>query len=475
MSLIRGSTAAALAAFGMTIATFAETITVCASGCDYTSINAAIAAASDGDVIQLAAETYFEGEVVDTQGKSIVLRGSVGPDGNPESEISGGGQHRVLVCRSGESAGTRIESLVIRDGLRRSSGGGGAAVVECSPWFVDCVFVGNVTTNDSFLTGGGGGVLVYYGNPRFEDCIFEENTAPLGGGLRTIGSSVLVNNGVVARNAALDSGGGIDAYTSGITLSSVLMEDNTASIRGGGMHAISTNVAINFSTFRDNQAGSGGGVSLQGFDVQSVLSSTFSGNVATSNNGGAAYVQYGNQPDGALWTGCTFFGNRANDSGGAIAVSGFGTGGQGDPGWRCVLAQFIQNEAGVQGGAIDFSGNFLNRQPSVVGTDFSGNSAPVGASISLGSSLAELTDCEFDECCQVSPLTGFEDGGSNDLGWPCVDCIGDVTCDSNVTSSDLGRLISAWGTASPRYDLDEDGNVDSADLGLLIAAWGPCN
>ncbi len=54
----------------------AETITVCASGCDYTSINAAIGAASDGDVIQLAAETYFEGSQIDTLGKAITLRGS---------------------------------------------------------------------------------------------------------------------------------------------------------------------------------------------------------------------------------------------------------------------------------------------------------------------------------------------------------------------------------------------------------------
>ena len=59
----------------------AETITVCASGCDYTSINAAIGAASDGDVIQLAAETYFEGEQIDTLGKAITLAGCVGQGG----------------------------------------------------------------------------------------------------------------------------------------------------------------------------------------------------------------------------------------------------------------------------------------------------------------------------------------------------------------------------------------------------------
>ena len=69
--MYRPLTIVALAASGLfafaTTAT-AETITVCANGCDYTSINDAIDASSNGDVIQLAAETYFEGDEIDTDG-----------------------------------------------------------------------------------------------------------------------------------------------------------------------------------------------------------------------------------------------------------------------------------------------------------------------------------------------------------------------------------------------------------------------
>ena len=54
----------------------AETLTVCATGCDYTSINAAVDAASDGYVILLSAETYTEGSVISTDGKAIILRGA---------------------------------------------------------------------------------------------------------------------------------------------------------------------------------------------------------------------------------------------------------------------------------------------------------------------------------------------------------------------------------------------------------------
>ena len=102
----------------------AETITVCASGCDYTSINAAIGAASDGDVIQLAAETYFEGEQIDTLGKAITLRGVLDKAGEPASVLYGAGTHRMLICQNGETSATVFENLMIRNGYDFGEGGG---------------------------------------------------------------------------------------------------------------------------------------------------------------------------------------------------------------------------------------------------------------------------------------------------------------------------------------------------------------
>jgi hypothetical protein len=51
-------------------------------------------------------------------------------------------------------------------------------------------------------------------------------------------------------------------------------------------------------------------------------------------------------------------------------------------------------------------------------------------------------------------------------------CPADFNSDGIVDSSDLGTLLSAWGTAGG--DTNGDGTTDSADLGDLLSAWGAC-
>ncbi|MHC4975660.1 MAG: multicopper oxidase domain-containing protein [Planctomycetota bacterium] len=54
------------------------------------------------------------------------------------------------------------------------------------------------------------------------------------------------------------------------------------------------------------------------------------------------------------------------------------------------------------------------------------------------------------------------------------ECPGDLNYDRFVDGSDLGLLLSKWGTSDIYADMDADGDVDGADLGLFLAAWGQC-
>ena len=65
---------------GATVPAHADTLTVCSSGCDYTSIQAAIDAANRGtvftpeDTIELGAETFLESPVIEN--KYLAIRGA---------------------------------------------------------------------------------------------------------------------------------------------------------------------------------------------------------------------------------------------------------------------------------------------------------------------------------------------------------------------------------------------------------------
>ena len=87
--MTRAVLAPAVLAFASSVAT-ADTITVCMDGsCEYTDIQQAINAASDGDVIEIAAGTYYPAATIDTIGKAVTLRGEVGKDEAPMTVIDG--------------------------------------------------------------------------------------------------------------------------------------------------------------------------------------------------------------------------------------------------------------------------------------------------------------------------------------------------------------------------------------------------
>ena len=82
--------------FSAAIPSYAPTWNVCSSGCDFTTIQSAVDAASDGDTIELGAETFYENVVV-PDGLHCTIRGA----GKAETVVDGGGVARVFHASGG--------------------------------------------------------------------------------------------------------------------------------------------------------------------------------------------------------------------------------------------------------------------------------------------------------------------------------------------------------------------------------------
>ena len=306
----------------------AEVITVCASGCQHTSINAAIREAESGDVIQLAAEIYREGSVIDPGGKSITIRGEVDEAGDPVSILDGAGTHRVLQCVSGESKATTFENLLIRGG--RATNGGGMFNQQSSPTLRGCV----VTKNAGVGRGGGiynqkasspalvrvrfvgnrassgGGMYNFEGSsPSLVDCVFDRNAGALvGGGMTnwTECSPILTRCRFIRNRCDQSPGGGGGAmyniYLSNPRLTDCGFTGNVAT-NGGAIYTIGGTLIMADCRFEENVAGVCGGVQTLEAEVVATRC-TFSKN--SSEEPGAAF----RTKDGSLvLTECGFDGN----------------------------------------------------------------------------------------------------------------------------------------------------------------------
>ena len=102
----------------------------------YTTIQSAINAAVDGDVIVVASGTYSEN--IDFLGKAITLRSSDGP---AVTTINGSGTGSVVQCVSGEGPGTVLEGFTITGG--NANNGGGMLNLGTSPTVNNCIFESN--------------------------------------------------------------------------------------------------------------------------------------------------------------------------------------------------------------------------------------------------------------------------------------------------------------------------------------------
>ena len=316
---------------------------------DYSTIQSAINASTNGSCVLVASGTYIENLQID--GKYIELK-AASPD--VTQTVIDGGQHGSVVVFQHLPynlsvpylSTARISGFTIQNGLSAAGQGGGITLANQAEVFV----VNNVIKNNSSASDGGGILVFNQSHGTIANNTIAGNQAPrYGGGILVVGdaansanggSNPMIYNNTITNNHATGfvvpnggaSGGGIlvAAYSSPVITANTI-SGNTAPFAGGGIfmgtgvgafvegNQINSNsaaygggihvetagsaVTISGNTITNNQAvfnssfsgvGFGGGISVYAQSVPSIFENTISGNTASYGGGGVVVAEGAN-------------------------------------------------------------------------------------------------------------------------------------------------------------------------------------
>ena len=323
------------------LAAYAQAATIHVPG-DYSSIQAAINAANDGDRVQVAPNNYFMPQSINFNGKSIEVRG----DGPETTTLALYGEDPpvvpVVMFENGEGPGAVLSGFTIRGG-NTNRGGGIYCAYYSDPTISNCKITGN--TADAF----GGGMYCFYSSPTISDCTISQNSGPEGAGIYCTYSSPTLSNCTITGNTASDYGGGLDCRDSSPTLTNCTISDNSADGGGGISCQDSSSPTLANCTIANNSAEGesggygGGGLYCAGSSRPTLSNCTITGNSVEFRGGGGLACNSasptlthctitGNSTRGDFGQGgglycslafpsltnCTIAGNTAHDLGGGL-------------------------------------------------------------------------------------------------------------------------------------------------------------
>ncbi|UCD93359.1 MAG: right-handed parallel beta-helix repeat-containing protein [Candidatus Zixiibacteriota bacterium] len=252
---------------------------------DAANIQAAIMAATDGDII-LVADGVFSGlgnTDIDFLGKNVEVASENGPeftiiDCSP-GDTTG---HRGFILKNGEGPTAVIDGLTIEKAVTPEMGGGGGGVIcnGSSPTIRNCIFRGN-------HAGWSGGAIYCSQNssPTITDCRFEQNKA-------------------------MGHGGAVFASASTAELTDCLFDSNGAWFGGGAISCQGASVEVYNCTFNANFS-QGGAI-----EVLASFAGIDNSIIAFTDDGSAVYCWDSSD----IFINCTdVYGNEGGDWVGAIA------------------------------------------------------------------------------------------------------------------------------------------------------------
>ena len=207
---------------------FATTINVPA---DFSSIQAGINGASNGDTVLVAAGIYVEN--INFNGKNIVIGSLILTTGDTsyisQTIIDGNQAGSVVTFGSGEDTTAVLQGFTVTGG--NSYDGGGIYCSSSSPVIADNIITGNVSETY------GGGISCNYSAPIIINNTITLNSSSYGGGISfdRYTSSVITGNNITNNNAV--EGGGISCSVfSSPSITNNTISENSADTKGGGIY-----------------------------------------------------------------------------------------------------------------------------------------------------------------------------------------------------------------------------------------------
>ena len=275
---------------------------VCPNGCAYASVQEAVDAADEGDIIKVATGIYtgvnnYAGlaQVVYLS-KTLTIQGGYttadwtkpAPEIYPTT-LDAQNQGRVFYV-IGDIHPT-IAGLRITGGEAQGLGGipdqsewdlgGGVLVITATAEITNNQVLSNTCSSD---LSNGGGIALLYSDAIIESNTFRHNSTGWGGGGLWAGwsNSKIVSN-LFSSNQARD-GGGVELYMDDGTFSENLVISNAAEFGGGFSTHIGKEKVVN-NVFADNiVSNSGGGLSINGSSAQ-LLHNTIARNSGGDGSG----------------------------------------------------------------------------------------------------------------------------------------------------------------------------------------------
>jgi hypothetical protein len=205
----------------------------------YTSIQAAIDAANDGDTLIASGnpttKTLFL-EQIDFKGKAITLRsGNVlkpsDPNVYPDTTLILGlaKQGSIVTFANGEGRNTVLKGFTIGWGVAEY--GAGIRCQDASPTISHCV----ITDNQARYYGGG--IDCLGGAPLITNCVIANNWAfgasGIGAGINLENATPEITDCIIRNNLSMSVGGGIACYQAAPTIFNCFITNNSA-VSGSG-------------------------------------------------------------------------------------------------------------------------------------------------------------------------------------------------------------------------------------------------